>query len=357
MLKKPRLILIVFLVTLLFSTALIAESNDLGLNQIIELALEENLDLEMANLNLEDARIDHSKNQLNNLISNSRLFELQSELQLLQAEENYNSVRNSVILNIIDSYIKIVKSDQEILSAEKELALEARKIEEVKAQVEVGYKGTLELFEQETKHLAASNSLERIKYQREQQLRELKQKIGKENIAIEFIDLVIPQIWEVTEDEVLAVAIENNTSIEIRDKQLNLAKSDLERAKVSGTAELELKQKKIAFDRAELNLIQEKQGFENSLKNIHFQYNQAVNNLEMTKKFLSQSRNNFDIIKEQFEAGLVSRNDMLSSELQVYYSENNLISSIISYYTSVLQLQEAMGLELEVNIEDGEKVK
>ncbi|MEJ6952254.1 TolC family protein [Natronospora cellulosivora (SeqCode)] len=355
MLDKMRvsLILLLFL-TMIFTMTIVAAENDLALDDIIELALENNLDLQLAELNLEDARINYKKNELSNLRESSRLFELQSELQLIQAEENYKNIKNSVILDIIATYIDIIKRDQDIKTAEKELALEERRVDEVKAQVEVGYKGTLDLFEQETTYLSVSNRLERIKYEREQELRRLNQKIAVDvDINIRFLELNFPELWEVNQNEVLEIGFKNNALLEMRDKQLELAKSELERAKVSGTPGLDLRQKEIDVDKAILNLKQEEENLENSLKNTHFQYQQSIKNLEMAEKSLHQSRKHYNIINEQFEAGLLSRNNLLSSELQLYNAKNNLTSSIISYYTSKLQLQQEMGLDLEVEIDNG----
>ncbi|MFW6029609.1 MAG: TolC family protein [Halanaerobiales bacterium] len=354
MLGKVKIFMIIVVVLNLFFTAtVLANEEILGLEEIIEQALDNSLELEMAALNLEDAKVNYNKNKLNNLMSSSHLFELQSELKLLQAEENYKKSRDSVIIDIIGRYLDIVKIDQEIISSEMDLALEERRVDEVQAQVEVGYKGSLELFEQETKYLAVSNSIERVKYERDQKLRRLKQKIAVDNeIKIGLLELVLPEVWDIEQEEVLAVGLDNNVVLDMREKQVELAKNELEKAKVSGTPELDLRQNEIALDKANLNLKQEKLNLENNLENRHFQYQQSAKNLEMAEKSLHQSREHYKIIKEQFEAGLVSKNDMLASELQLYKSKDNLTSAIITYYTSKLQLQQAMGMELEVEIDN-----
>ncbi|MFP4017348.1 MAG: TolC family protein [Halanaerobiales bacterium] len=353
MLKKFKGNFIILTLIMLLSTNLIAaETNDsIGLDQIVGLAIEENLDLQLAELNLEDARLDYKKSQLNNLLTNSRLMELQSELAKIQAEDNFNNIRDNVILDVIGTYIDIISLDQQIITAEKEVVLQERKVEEVEAQVEVGYKGSLELFEQETSYLSAVNSLERLKDDLAQKLRELKQKISvNEDIKIDLVNLVKPEVWKISEKEAISTSVSNNTILEIREQQVVLAENDLEKARVSGTPELDLRKKEIALQRAKLALTQEKQNMENNAQNIYYQYKQSVKNMEMVEKSLIQAEEHYKIIQEQNEAGLVSKNDLLSSELSLYQAMDRFTDSIINYYLSMLQLQKTMGLELEVTL-------
>ncbi len=357
--KMKGAFLILVLVVFCSSTVLAVEDGvTLGLQQIIEKAVRENIDLKIAELNLEDARLNYKKGQLNNLISNSRLLALQTELVKVQAEEVYKNVRDSVILDVIGKYIDIISVNQKLITAQKEVELQAKKVEEVKAQVEVGYKGSLELFEQETSYLSALNSLEKIKDELEQKVRELKQKAAiSKGIEIEFIKLVKPEVWSVSEEDVLATAISNNIVLKVRRQQVTLAENDLEKARVSGTPEIDLRKKEIVLDKTGLELTKEQQNIENDFQNKYYLQKQSVKNMEMAEKAVIQAGEHYKIIKEQSDAGLVSKNDLLSSELRLYEAENRFTDSIINYYINMLQLQKAMGLELEVDIDNEDSSK
>src|SRR5690554_3413532 len=138
---KRILLACTVLLILFTSTVFAVESKgSIGLDEIVDLALEKNIDLELAGLNLEDARVDYRKAQLNNLLNNSRLLELQSELGMVQAEENYKDIKDGVVLDIISKYLELISISQQIVTAEKEVYLEEKRVEEVEAQVEVGYK-------------------------------------------------------------------------------------------------------------------------------------------------------------------------------------------------------------------------
>lgn len=352
MLDKRKLVFFFLLILLtLFTGILLAagEKGPVGLGEIVVLVLEKNIDLKLAELNLEDARVDYKKVQLNNLLSNSRLLDLQNELQLLYAEKNYRDIRDSSILDIISRYLELISIKQQIVTAEKEVYLEEKRVEEVKAQVEVGYKSSLELFEQETRYLSAVNSLERLKGDLEQKIRELKQKAVLNNeCEIKLIELGKPEIWKVSEERVLEEVL-NSEIISIRRKQVKVAQSDLEKAKISGIAELDLKQKELALKKVELELKKEMLNIENNARNIYFQYEELIKNMNMTEKSLLQAEEHYRIIKEQNDAGLVSNNDLLSSELSLYKARDIFIESIINYYRVKLQLRQVMGLEVNIN--------
>ncbi|NLJ84604.1 MAG: TolC family protein, partial [Halanaerobiaceae bacterium] len=165
-----KIFLLFSVLFIFFTTSIIAFASDdvIGLDEIVALALEKNADLKLAEINLEDAKIEYRKEQLNNLLTNSRLVELQSELYLVQAEENYKNIKKSVILDIINNYLRLISLNQQIETAEKEVELERNRVEEVEAQVKLGYKSSLDLFTQETSYQAAVNDLEKIKWDLEQ---------------------------------------------------------------------------------------------------------------------------------------------------------------------------------------------
>lgn len=350
--KVKRVFILLLFVFFCTSSVIAVESeNTVNLQEIIERALQENIDLQLAELDLEDAGLNYKKSQLDNLLSSSRLLELQSELDKIQAEEDYQDFRDNLILEVISNYINIISINQQLLTAQKEVELEKKRVEEVRAQVKVGYKGSLELFEQETDHLEAVNSIEKLKDEMAQKLQELKQKIAVDSdTRIKLIKLVKPEIWSVTEEDVLAAAKSNNAVVEIKKQEVILAKNELEKAEVSDTSVLDLRKKEIILEKAHLELTQEVQNLENDVQNKYIQYKQAVKNINIAENFLIQAEGHYKIIREQNKAGLVSKNDLLSSELSLYEAKNEFIESIKNYYISKLNLQEVMGLKLEVNL-------
>ncbi|MGB4373431.1 MAG: TolC family protein, partial [Halanaerobiales bacterium] len=222
--------------------------------------------------------------------------------------------------------------------------------EEVAAQVKLGYKSSLELFSQESSYQSAINGLEKIKWDLEQSRREIRHKLAlAEGREIVLLELVKPEIWTVAEEDVSRI-ISSNTLLDIRKRQVEVARGDLERARVAGVAEVEIRKKELALARAELELEKERQNQELKINNAYHQYTQAVKNMNMAEKSLLQAEEHYKIIKEQNEAGFVSNNDLLASELSLYKARDMYINTISNYYIALIQLQQLMGIEMEVDL-------
>lgn len=350
-LGKAKTILYVFLCLIIFSSTALAlkEEKHVSLEEIVELVLEKDINLKLAALDLEDAKIEHTKSQLSNLFSNSRLVELQSELQMIQAEENYCNYKAGVILDVMTEYMEMCSINQKITTAEKEKYLEKKIFEEIEAQVKVGYKGSLELFEHEINQLIAVNILENYKDDMEDRFRKLKQQLdsGKEYV-IKIIEIKKPDLWFVSKEDAYNAALTSRV-LEIRERQVEVVKSDIEKAKISGLPTLDLQKKEVALKRAQLQLEKENQNLENAFKDAYFRYEQAIKNMDMAERTLIQYEDHLKIVSEQRAAGLVSNNDFLFAELNMYKAKDELTSSIIDYHVSKLVLQRVMGVELEVD--------
>lgn len=353
MTTKKRVITALLVVGILFSSVLVmAEDTQSGLQDIIDRALKENMDLELAKLSLEEARINYKKSNLQNLMTNSKLEELKAELQMVKAEDNYRAQKNGIIIDITGDYLEIIKLDKQIETNEKEVQLEESKVEKVKAELEVGYKGDLELFEQQTTYQDKVDTLETNRDSKQQKTKILKQNagIGEENVGIKIYSLTRPQEWDITEQEAVETALASSTVIVNREKQIEVAESDLDRAKISGAPELDIRQKELALKRAKLNLIKEKQNIENEVQSSFFQYKQAVKNMNIAEKRMIQAKDQYEIIREQYQAGLVSKNDLLTADANSMKAGEGFNTAIINYYIAKLNLQDSMGMKLEVNI-------
>ena len=354
---NKKILVLVMVIFIFSSVSVVAEDNQMGLRTILDRVLKENVDLKLAELSLKEARISYKKSNLQNLMTNSKLQALMAELQMIQSEENYRTQKNGIIIDIASKYLDIIKVKQKINTNENEVQLERNKVEKIKAEVEVGYKGKLDLFNQQTAYQDKVNSLEMNRESMQQKVKVLKQKAGidqNDKVRIEIIKLEKPKKWVITEAEAIKTAIENSSVIEIRKKQFKVAESDLERAKISGTPKLDLQQKEIALKKSKLNLSRETQNIENSVQNQFFQYKQALKSMNIAEKMMVQANEQYKIIKEQYQAGLVSKNDLLTAEVNSMKSAEGLTSAIINYYINKFRLQDVIGMKLEVNINSEE---
>lgn len=348
--KGTILFLVIFFI---FSGVLFAaetETKEMNLGQAINLALENNLNLKIANLDLENAQIDYEKTKANNLLTESRYIQLQGDLGLLQAKDNYNQTRNQVIIDVVQKYLQLNQAEKNITSKNKEVELEKRLLEEVKIQVNSGYKGSLDLLQQENKHNNAVFNLEKANDGYHQSFREFKLELGLNNQGEEEFNLVevdYLKVWEIGEEEVLKKAIENSFTLELRRRQIELAKVDLERAEVAASPELDLRKLRNNIELANLNFNKTQKELNNSIRKQYYTYKQTVNSLDLSRQNLNQAQESNGIIIEQVGAGLKTKNDLLSAEISLLQAEYDLNSAILNYYTTKLTMQKLIGQRIE----------
>ena len=352
MIKKIAKGTILFLVIFyIFSGVLhAAEPKEIDLSQAINLALENNLNLKIANLDLENAQIDYEKTKASNLLTESRYIQLQGDLGLLQAKDNYNQTRNEIIIDVVQKYLQLNQAKKNITVKTKEAELEKNLLEEVKAQVKAGYKGNLDLLEQESNYNNAVFNLEKANDDYHQSFREFKLELGLNNQEEEEFNLVevdYPQVWQIDEEEALKKANENNFILELRKRQIELAKVDLERAEVAASPELDLRKLRNNIELANLNFNKTQKELDNSIRKQFYTYKQTINSLDLSQQNLNQAQQNNSIIIDQVKAGLKTKNDLLSAEISLLQTEHSLKSAILNYYMTKLNLQKLIGQKIQ----------
>jgi len=346
--KGTILFLVIFFI---FSGGLFAaETKEMNLSQAINLALENNLNLKIANLDLENAQIDYEKTKANNLLTESRYIELQGDLGLLQAKDNYTQTRNQVIIDVVQKYLQLNQAKKNITAKGKEAELEKNLLEEVKAQVEAGHKGSLDLLQQENKYNNAVFNLEKANDDYHQSFGEFKLELGLNNQGEEELNLVevdYPEIWKIGEEEALKMAIENSFTLELMRRQIELAKVDLERAEVAASPELDLRKLRNNIELANLNFNKTQKELANSIRKQFYAYKQSINSLDLSQQNLNQFQESSGIIIDQVKAGLKTKNDLLSAEISLLQAEHSLKSTILNYYMTKLTMQKLIGQKIE----------
>jgi outer membrane protein TolC len=323
---------------------------EIDLSLAVNLALTDNLNLKIANLDLENAQIDYEKTKAGNLLTSSRYIQLQGDLGLLQAKDNYTQTRNQVIIDIVQKYLQLNQAKKNISVSSKKVELEKKLLEEIKAQVQSGYIGNLDLLQQENLYQNAVFNLEKANDDYDQSFKEFKVELGlvnqgEEELVLSIIDS--PKVWEISEEEALKKARENSFALELSKRQIELGKVDLERAEVAASPKLDLQKLKNIVALANLNYDKTQKELNNSISKQFYVYKQAIDNLDLSRQNLNQAQENNSIIVEQVNAGLKTKSDLLSAEISSLQAEYDLESTILNYYISKLTLQQLMGQKIE----------
>jgi outer membrane protein TolC len=143
------------------------------------------------------------------------------------------------------------------------------------------------------------------------------------------------------------MAIENSFILELRERQIELAKVDLERAEAAASPELDLRKLKNNIQLANLNFSKTQKELDNSIRKQFYTYKQTINSLDLSQQNLNQAQENNSIIIDQVRAGLKTKNNLLSAEISLLQTEHSLKSAVLNYYMTKLNLQKLIGQKIQ----------
>jgi len=162
-----------------------------------------------------------------------------------------------------------------------------------------------------------------------------------------FKEISYPQIWNIDEETALKEAVEQSFALELCQRKIELAQIDLERAIVASSPPLEVQQLKNNIVLSNLDYEKTLKELNNSISKQYYTYKQAINSLNLSQQNLKQAQENHYILSEQVKAGLKTKNDLLSAEINLLQAEYNLNSALLNYHLAKLTLQQLMGQDIK----------
>ncbi len=328
-----------------------ADTIQLDLKTAVNLALENNLDFQIAKLQLDKSRLEYKKQKASNLLRPSHYNELQAETGLNSAENTYQNTRNQVINNTISQYNNLWLADLDLKIKNKNVELEKMRLEEAQAQYEIGDIGSVDLLDQENAYKDAQFNLENARDEYQQSVKEFISNLAKKNGELKLADLTYEESWQVTEEEAIETALNNSVAMRLTGEKLELARIDLERAGVSA-AELDKKIKGKAVAIAELEQEQTREDLITSTQQSYYQFKQAAKKISLTGERLTGAEEKYKLRKEQFGAGLITRIEVLEYEVNMLQARYNHLVAIADYYLKEQALRQKMGLKSGVLVDE-----
>ncbi|QTL98746.1 hypothetical protein GM661_12605 [Iocasia frigidifontis] len=323
----------------------------MNLQKAVEIVLIENLELKTAEYNYEKARLEYKKAVANNLTEQSRYNELEAEYDLEEAEKEYKDTRDSVIGTTIQQYIDVWLNKLNIKVKEKTVAAEKRLLEQYQAQHKIGDISSIDLLDQSNTYNDACFELEKIKDKYTQSLRQFKMTLGLEGSEFKIEALEKPEVWDINEETAIETALENSLELQLSKKEEELAEIDEKRAGISSSA-LDIKIKGLAAKISHLGTEDIKDNIITSTQESYFEFKQAVKDIELKKERLAKDKEEYGLIKKQYDAGISTRTDVLQYEASILETEYNYKEAIANYYLTEHDLLEALCLETGVFMDE-----
>ncbi len=339
------LILILFLMMTVNSYA----ESGLSLGEVIELADENDVDLKISVLELDNARLNYEMSRAQNLRTESRYQELSAELAYNQAQEENRQTRTGIYIGLIRDYHNIVEINQELEIAVKERDLARKRLEDKELEVEQGLSSRINLLQQQIAYNNTEFDLISLEADLEQAERQFKSRLD-----LDYLPELTSRIQPVgsldlgAREEIVAKTLDESFQLEAARINRELSEIDLRRAEAVQTPELELQEHKNQRELADLEIIQVEESVEEDALEQYHQVEQSYRQIELAVDNLEQASEHRRITREQREAGLVSASALEEAELEHLQAELNLDLSRFAYLINYFDLQNMIGVELEV---------
>ena len=352
--KSFNLLTLMILTILVFTSGISAESINLSLEKAYELTLQDNISLKIAQIELDNKRIQYEKSKAQNLLNQSNYNEVQAEYNLTTARKSYIDTANNLLKQTLQQYTDLLTKKKNIAVLDKRIILNENRLNEVKAQYEVGEKSQLDILEQQIEVNDLIQEREQLINEYEQLKTEFKVQLGIDNnntIVLE--ELKEPEYMNLEKEEIFNIALENNWNIKLNRLNLELAEIDKRKKEVVSSSELDKEISDNEVQIARLQLDKQKEDIRNQARDYLNQLNNIKSNIILSKDRITQARETYDILQEQYNSGLITENDLREGEITVLQAEYQLYNAYMSYYIQKLNIEKFMKPGVGV-LEDGE---
>jgi hypothetical protein len=313
----------------------------LALHECIEVGLRYNIDVLLARMDYEEAQAIFERAHI---VGEKDLIE-ESLKVLKDAEERLSSIKRSVAESIEQKFYGLSR-------AEDALQTEARALERSKMQLEADeirfQAGTIAVLDIEagrndfqSRNETHENSLVDL----ETQYMELNKLLGLElDAIIELQGEFDFGIINVSFDEAYELALDNRTDIREAREQIEDARVIVRNLDNPYSARIELEKALLEVERRELRLRQKCEA-------VFFEVRQACLNMERMEKRISRAETSLEfaarrsqVTKLKYEAGMLSTQQFLSAESELFASENAVIQAKWDYHNAKLSYMKAIGM-------------
>ena len=327
------------------SSSIAAQGNiTLGLSRMIALAISNNLQFKKASYQLENTKLETKKMEAENLLNSSNISNLQQEITLLNQQNQFQSEKDQLLIQVVDDYFRLLMAEKEIESNQKNEELEKIILEDIEKQVTAGYSIDLDLLQQGNEYYDALFSYQESKLNYQQVIIEIKDRLGIDHYQpVDLSEMEIPEFPEIRLEDAINKAREN--SITLRSQEINLekAKRELEVAKANDLSEIEILKLENNLGIAQLDQSLAEQQLDYQVESQWLNYNQAKNDIILSQRSLNQIKENEEMIQRQVQAGLRSEEEALSASIGTLDEQVRLITAVRQAYQAYLELQSLMG--------------
>jgi outer membrane protein TolC len=330
--------------------ALAEEAVELSVAEAVSLGLENHVNHTIALINYENAKIDNMLERVYGI--DTPYDQKKLEQKEKQTENNYLTARNQVIQELVSDYFDLKQLQRQVTILEGNLEIAARNLEITRQKVAIGEETPQAQIRLENSYTSAVLSLQNAKLNLETELNLFLHKLGlPAGTLLSLTDEPVIVSMELTLEEALKLGEANSFSIWNSRTSMEIAKMDLENLRIQDVAALTLQKAENDFRVSELKAAENELSIRNSLTSGYYNLKDLAARLEIAKSSLALARNDFDMAKKQYEAGLRTSLDWMKAQNTILSAEKDWYDALYRYNNSRISYFMSLGLPVDLENE------
>lgn len=340
--------LFLILVVVAFSiTAFADEIKTVNFSNALNLVLENNIDLRIAELTLANSQIDWEKNQLASN-ANTRSQQLNLELDLAKSQDTYANARYNIIYGLVSDFVELTNYRQSVEINQNNLKIKELELERITELYELGSASNSEFLDARLAVADQSLVLQKSEEDFKRLQNDLQEKIGIAS-EVNFTELEL-KLNPVTIDSAKILEKALSASFDVKENDIldQLASIDLSKAELDGKPALEMKKLTNKKEITSLNLKKAKDKIESDVEEEIWNLDQALETIEVRKIAFQISQENYNKVKLSYEQGFDTETELLQNLVTYLNAEKAYFTARADYLLKNIQLLHLMGEEDQI---------
>jgi outer membrane protein TolC len=324
------------------------QASFLSLPQAIDLALTNSLDMKVANVTLDNARINYERAKATALASGTPYDQQSAESNWQAAQRSFRTSQGNVIIDAANQYLSLITSQLNIRvsQVQRDAAEQAWKIAQARQAANAA--GPFDVLNAESSLRSAEASLARLKDSYAESVAALQQLLGVDNLQIPdtYPAIKVPALPKL--EDAIATAQQNSETVASRRRSLELARLQYEQDLLEDLAPLDRQASENSLKLAQLNYDQALADIAASVTSAYHGLIQAQNSLQLAQQNYEFEQQKYAITQQQAKAGIKTQTELNTAQTTLWQRQAEVQSATTSYLVNWLRFLQTTGMDQDL---------
>ncbi|MBE3583509.1 MAG: TolC family protein [Limnochordaceae bacterium] len=324
------------------------QASPLSLPQVIDLALTNSLDMKIANVTLDNAKVTYEKAKANALASGTPYDQQSAESNWQAAQRSFRTSQGTVTINAANQYLSLITSqlNLKVAQAQRDAAEQAYKLAQARQAAKTA--GPFDVLNAEASLRSAEANLAKLNDSYAEAVAALQQLLGVNNLQIPetYPVIKLPALPKL--EDAIATAQQNSETVASRRRSLDLAQLQHQQDLLEDLAPLDRQASENNLNLAQLNYDKALADIAASVTSAYHALVQSQNSLQLAQQNYEIEQQKYAITQQQAKAGIKTQSDLNTAQTTLWQRQADVQSATTSYLVNWLKFQQTIGMDQDL---------